>query len=210
MLHLHFPAVKAFLDQLDNILNSRTFLLSLPFLNHRQPAAEWQQKLSEYLHSQAFTADMIAQYAARRWSNFVELQGAEFRPKALPRFERIVYFRSYLAAMLIADHSQLIACSDSGIAFYSPYQKNLPPKKAPSFVNAFLAGLFASNAGRIEAWALSTDFIAASSDIDWADQAPRGRNWLYYFDGWTGIPTDSATLLMNEERAYLLLTNGND
>jgi hypothetical protein len=90
------------------------------------------------------------------------------------------------------------------LMFYSPYQKAMPLKKAASYVNAFLSALFTQ--GRVEAWAISTDFVAPRSTFSYAERT----QWLIYFDGDNGLATDSATLLIGEAEPYLLLTNGND
>ncbi len=204
MLHLDFLPVKAFLAAVDDVLNSNTILLSLPFISRLDAAEDWQRKLSEYLHSAVFSAAVFSYYMRRSRGAIRADEPKIFRPQNLPRFERIVKYRSYLAAMLVADWRTPIALNGYQMSFYSPYQKALPLKKAAGYVNAFLAALFA--AGRVEAWALSTDFIAPASAFTHEER----KKWMTYFDGDKGIPTDSATLFMDEERAYLLLTNGND
>lgn len=199
--HIFLPDVKAFLDAVDKVLNSRTFLLkiNISFDN-------WQTQITDYLMSMQFDEAVVNQLAARDNEVLVD-KNICFYKKNQPRFEAIAAAKAYCYTMLIGNlnRNKKIKIPFLGYSFYSPYLKMLPENEARNIVNSFFKTLFASEQ-LLATWAISPDFIRSKSQA----RAEGNGEFFTYFYGEDGIPMDSATLFIGSKTAYLLLTNGND
>jgi hypothetical protein len=206
--YLDLKGVKTFLKLADNVLNSRTVLLNLPFVASAFSVADWKTKLSGYLHTTLFYEDVLQAQIYTGWRNLEydkERGKNNFRPKNKPRFKFYPKAKPYFVAML-TDKRDMPTAFD-GMYFYSPYLKGIPEDEAEKVVDALFKDLF--GASEFDFWAISPDFIATKSD-GYAAGIEGKENFSTYFDGDAGLPTDTASLLISKDNAFLLLTNGND
>ena len=85
--------------------------------------------------------------------------------------------------------------------FNSPYNKELDQQKAQQLTKNFIDAL--SQQQSIEIYKMNTDYMYNRQD------KPSGKKVMTYFEG--GFGSDSSTLLIREDnKAFLLLTNGLD
>ena len=190
--------LKDFLDGVDIVLNSNTFLLTFDIKN-----GSVTKSLEAFIKSNDFITQIIRQDSERDWYNMQYFDNLDStfiqRPGNLisktielkidtPQVDK----REYLIAMLTGDTS-----IGRFFSFYS-YQKER--NEAETIVDNFISYL-STNAD----WTLSVvkpDFLKDNVQ----ENAKKGE--LKYFNGDYG--NDTATLIECRNKGFLLLTNGTD
>jgi len=203
--HLSYAAIRAFLDAVDAVLNSNTFLLHIPQANSQMPVQQWQSQVENYLTSEQFDEDLLQQDVLRCWDNFTRSKSSSkyFKRKNRVQFKKSSITSNYLQAMLTDE--RIVMIPETLMPFYSPYRKGLKPQEANSLVRDFTSGLFAQEIWQL--WTLSPDFLYSKGESRSLEQP---ISFLTYFEGSNCMATDSASLLISPQKAFLLLTNGVD
>jgi hypothetical protein len=184
-------AIEAFLDAADEVLNSSTFLVRMPF----QTGNVWED-LRIFVASAGLQRALLEADIARSWFNLHRfLENGE--PAPIPgclaregfRFTEIrsnLRASEYLEAMLRAD-------THAG-NFISFYRRVRSPEEAHLLTAALLGQLFAGHEPALHV--LEPDFFR---------DAPEDLEQLHYFEG---CGCDNAALLVHGSTGYLLLSNG--
>lgn len=189
--------IAAFLDGVDRVLNSNTFMLSFHLNDQDLPAA-----LHSFVHSDDFVKQMLQQDIDRQWHNMhiynEEENQYEVRSGTLVKENATLALSGphteglqYLVAMLTGDFSKG--------SFYSFYNTKLTSEDAMSLVSDLIEFLFSN-----EKWQLFTiepDFLTTAEEVGLTSH-------ICYFEGDYG--NDTATVLTDGKMAYLILTNGID
>lgn len=196
-MNLNTPHIKAFLDGVDLVLNSNTFLLELKA--DFTDAEKATEEVSEFIRSGTFKNQILKQDLERGWENYhylgvPDVEGDLFKPNFRIELKELSNEASidYLRNMLTIEQKE----SD----FYSPYRNQMEKNKAQQLVVNFLHELLLQMNWKL--FQLNTDFSYTREEI-------RNENEMAYFEGDYG--SDSATLFVREDgRAFILLTNGLD
>ena len=197
MTHLSRKPIKDFLDAVDLVINSNTFLL-----HFQLSSGNIKEELSSFIRSDDFFRQITEQDAERRWYNMYNFNyiddGYTLKPGKLVKKDfdlkfkkKLVGPKEYLAAMLTANY-------EIG-NFISYYGKQKQPEEAIRIVDDFIFDLTAGK--DLVYYIIEPDFLARGGE----DRQPDFCE-IYYFEGLHA--SDSATLLVSEQNAYLLLTNG--
>jgi hypothetical protein len=185
--------IDAFLDAVDVVLNSNTFLITTEIRS-----GDIAGELAGFIASDAFLEQMLASDIARGWFNLHESFEQEPPPPKPGKLVRpgfslnvtkgTVTVETYLVAMLTAD-----ARVGSFVSFYNR-------RKTPDEARALARNLIACLCGNKhpDLYILKPDFLA---------DATAGPDDIYYFEGPMGA-CDSAAAIVCGTMAYLLLTNG--
>ncbi len=195
--------IKLFLDSVDLVLNSNTFLLETTA--DFDSIAQTRIDISEFMALGGFKSQLLEQDLIRDWTNYYslndhgeytltangELVKPDFQIELTEVSQEAAFHR--LRAMLTVE--------PNSYNFRSPYHQEMEREKATTLVRNFLNSLML--ALNWKAYLLNTDFCYSRVE---QDQNP---NVTAYFEGDYGA--DSATLLVREDgKSYLLLTNGID
>ncbi len=190
--------IKIFLDSVDMVLNSNTFLLEFDPLT-----ADINAELYHFLHSASFIEQLAKQDIERNWLNmhyfdntlnaYQLKNGHILKDNMCLKMQEVVNEKNdYLVAMLTGD--------TSAGRFLSFYSKQLDKVKAKNVVDHFTSYLSVYEAWRL--FVVEPDFLKNATE-----KYPKGEE-LRYFQGDFG--NDSATVILTKDKAYLLLTNGID
>ncbi|KOY87251.1 hypothetical protein AD998_14820 [bacterium 336/3] len=203
--YLSDEGIKSFLDAVDMVLNSNTFLLYIPEANLQMPTFQWQNHVRAYIGSDSFDQDLVQQDILRKWNNFTRSKSTSkcFKRKNEVQLKTSFIPLPYLEAMLTDE--RVIEIPETQSIFYSPYNKGIETKQAKNLVKNFINALFGESFWQL--WTVNPDFLYSKGDIRKLGQPV---NFLAYFMGSDCLATDSASLLINDQKAFLLLTNGVD
>jgi hypothetical protein len=183
--------IEAFLDAADEVLNSNTSLVRIPF-----PTGDIWEDLRTFVASDGLQRALLYADVAREWYNLHRLAGSgEVAP--IPgrlareefRFTRIqsnLTASKYLEAMLRGD-------AQAG-NFISFHRRARDQEEARRLVSGLLKQLFAVHEPLL--FILEPDFFR---------NGPGDTDHLHYFEG---CGCDNAALLLHGSTGYLLLTNG--
>lgn len=197
-MDIRLAPIKMFLDSVDMVLNSNTFLLEFDPLT-----ADINAELYHFLQSESFIEQMAHQDLERNWLNmhyfdntlnaYQLKNGHILKDNMSLKIQEVVNEKNdYLVAMLTGDTSVG--------RFFSFYSKPFDKQKAKSIVDHFTSYLSV-----YETWRL---FVVEPNFLKNAvEKYPKGEE-LRYFQGDFG--NDSASLIITKNKAYLLLTNGID
>lgn len=185
-------AEREFLDGVDSVLNSNTFLLTAAVPSTSKPTDAG--RIRAFIASAGFSRALLRQDREREWDLFHEwnaamtdrvpvplplVRPAEPRPRAMSESEA----RALLVSML----------TGGGIrGFRSPYRKELDIDVARNLTGALLATLLRGQPGRF--YALDLGFLF-----------PHGADGAGYLDG---AGSDTATAILTDSQTSILLTNG--
>jgi hypothetical protein len=198
-----------FLDAVDTVLNSNTFLFELP-LNGSLEKNVWLLKLDTYLRSKDFNDSIFNQDATRKWYNyytFTENDFVRYSASFLKenfQLEVTAYPKNpteYLEAMLVDERN--IKVPETGLFFSSPYRKGIHKLVAKGLVSSFIEELFEKQDWSL--WTIKPNFLYTYEELE----PILGDNpkILAYFEE-TKCASNSASLLLSTARSFLLLTNG--
>lgn len=203
---LDLPKVADFLNAVDTVMNSNTFLLDA---GHRLGALSGQN-LERYVLSGPFHREMLHNDAKRDWHNFHEVarygsgktmswvpQEGQFPVPNLKIKPTMVSFDQFRA--------RLLWCLTEARCYYQHSGTgHLPDGQAVTMVDAFIDCLDAKQA--FHGAFLEPDFLFGIDYWGYSEQdLPEGC--LGYFGG-PGNPNDTATVWTCSSGGYLLLTNG--
>jgi len=200
MAKLH---INRFLDEVDNVLNSNTFLIKLEL--DFSDSIQCQHQFTSFAKSEKLKSAVLKQDIERDWFNYHSVsnkgeyiikeqgplvkQNDEITPSELTKEKGL----RHLSAMLTVeqnDHS-----------FWSPYDKQIERNKAEALVKNFIDELTCQQDFKI--LTLNTSFMYNKVDKYSESQ------YMAYFEGDYG--SDSATIIkVADGTAFLLLTNGID
>ncbi|MFN8259019.1 MAG: hypothetical protein U0W24_25240 [Bacteroidales bacterium] len=194
MLDLTSPPVSEFLDALDIVLNSNTFILA--FENNSKGIKE---SLTEFLNSGYFEDQIIKQDLDRNWNNlhyfddekdcYLVRQGRLIKHNFTIKIkEQPLDKEFYLTGMLTG--------KSGFVSFYSKYKKE---EEAKYIVCNFIS--FITNQQEYEIYCIEPDFL-----VNTADPHQDLGFYLTYFEGES--PNNSSTVIQCHDKSYLLLTNG--
>ena len=190
--------IRTFLDAVDSVLNSNTFLLAFDINTKDIREALWN-----FLNDPNFIQQLANQDKQRGWYNLhnlnLDTQTYELKKGnivkdesqlkiEIPHFDR----KEYLIAMLTGDTTKG--------RFRSFYHKQLKREIAEAIVNSLSYYLFSN-----KNWALYIvypDFLKDAIEVYSKDES------LRYFEGDYG--NDNASILKCGKKGFLLLTNGID
>ena len=190
--------INKFLENVDIVLNSNTFLLNLTVdFNNTKKA---QHQLEVFAYSGNLKAELLKQDIERDWLIFHTINEKD---------EYILLEDGYLVKLEVEISTEqgfqylrsMLTIEPGKHNFWSPYNKQIAMDKANELVKNFLYAI--ANDQIIKFYTLNTNFIYNFSEIRNTDET------MAYFEG--GYASDSATLLVREDSAaFMLLTNGID
>lgn len=193
---------KLFLDLIDEVLNSNTFLLQteINFKSLEEAKKDVHKFLSEH-----FTHQLLEQDIARGWDNYyianhkgdrMPMDNISF---VKPSFDIQLQELDYENALYFL--RTMITVETNDYNFWSPYSKQIETEKAIDIVKNFIYEITIDKDWKL--FVLNTDFGYAKTD------KYHSKSTLAYFEGDFG--SDSASIIVREDNtAYLLLTNGID
>jgi hypothetical protein len=184
-------AIEAFLDAADEVLNSNTFLVRIPF-----PMGDVWGGLRTFVASADLQRALLAADITRGWFNLHRFS-ENGEPAPIPgclaregfRFTKIqtnLTATKYLEAMLRGD-------TRAG-NFISFYRRARSPEEAHSLTAGLIGQLFAGDEPAL--FVLEPDFFR---------DGPEDGDQLHYFEGYG---CDNAALLVHGSTGFLLLSNG--
>lgn len=191
------PPVKRFLDAVDQVLNSNTFLLS--FHGQEDNLAESFQKFIEC----DFMDQLILQDAHRDWDNYWyygqdDAKNA-YKKEQVVRHQfngsiqrmqpehRLAYLEDMLTTKSIMHH------------FKSPHQRSIPEYIAAEIVHNFIEAIMSGRPWRLFQVTPNFCYTLLEQEED--------PDIIGYFGG-NGFGDSASILLRDDNKAYLLLTNG--
>ena len=196
LIDISLKPIQIFLDAVDIVLNSNTFLLQFD-LNTESTT----ENILNFINSQSFKNQIIHQDKERKWFNIhyfdykTELYKIKSGSILKEEFEltiiEIVDKKSdYLAAFLTADATKG--------RFRSFYDEQINIENATEIVNNFVSFLSPKNY-----WKL---FFVAPNFLKQTNEKYSKNENLRYFEGING--NDTATIILCKNTGFLLLTNG--
>ncbi len=184
-------AITAFLDAADEVLNSNTFLVSVP-----QTTGDILADTREFIASGRLQRALLHEDLARGWCMLHRLN-AEGDPIPIPEnlakpvFQLTVRPSPYRPG----EYLRGMLCADGRFRnFFSFYGRWKTLAEAQALTECLLAQLFPDVEPTL--LILEPDFLVGATE---------GVDQLYYFEG-TGC--DNAALLVSGPIAYLILSNG--
>jgi len=193
--------IKLFLDTVDQVLNSNTFLL--PF---EVKADNIDEALLGFIASESFIHQLASQDKEREWfnlhyfdhktGNYKLKNGNILKSEIDLKIKEIVVDKSdYLIAMLTGDTSKG--------RFFSYYSKEISLEKAKVIVDNLIS--FLTTYDKYSEWKLF--FVEPDFLKDTVERYSKNEE-LTYFNG--GFGNDTATVILTNNKGFLLLTNGID
>lgn len=184
-------AIEAFLDAADEVLNSNTFLVRIPF-----PTGDLWEDLRTFIASAGLQRALLEADITRGWFNLHRFSD-NGEPTPIPgclareglRFTKIqsdLTASKYLEGMLRGD-------THAG-NFISFYRRASSREEAHLLTAGLLGQLFTGNEPAL--YVLEPDFFR---------DGPEDRDHLHFFEG---CGCDNAALLVHGSKSYLLLSNG--
>ena len=204
-MHLNQEPIKYFLDKVDTVLNSNTFLLKtkIAFEN----VLETERNLHDFISSGKFKKQILKQDIIREWTNYHQVNddgklvitatGILAKPtfkiqlKRLTKAASLTYFRSMLT----------VETDTNNYNFWSPYSKAINSTEAMLYVQNFLGKL--GEGQEFIVYTCNTDFCYSIGE------QYHNEKVMGYFEGDYG--SDSMTVIIRKDNeAFILLTNGRD
>jgi hypothetical protein len=190
--------IKTFLDSVDIVLNSNTFLLRFDSKN-----SDLNTEFLSFLQSDPFIEQLAYQDRERSWFNmhyfdnktesYKLKKGNILKDNIELKVKEVENEKSeYLTAMLTGDITKG--------RFFIYYSKQIDKEKARAIVDNFTSFLSV-----YESWRL---FIVEPDFLKDAVEVYSKEEDLRYFEGDYG--NDTATIILTKDKGYLLLTNGID
>jgi hypothetical protein len=188
---------KVFLDAVDRVLNSNTFLL--PFATRTGRIGE---DLRKYLESPEFQREILKQDVERGWHNlqYSTDDAVSWQPKPGQLLKK--GYELIISSPPIGKQEYLVAMLTANLQagnFFSPYGQQLDTPQAVAIVDTLVEWMF----GR-QPWQLcivNPDFLYSADDFK-----GKYHEALFYFEGERGC--DHAIVLQGPVTSWLLLTNG--
>ncbi len=185
---------KEFIEGVDQVLNSNTFLLEaiISYNDSKQATAD----MTVFAESGDIEKQIIKQ-DAERWGNYSVSQrkGKMVKPNpilnltVLAEADALLYLRSMLTVEKTIGK------------FWSPYSKAMERSKADAILEAFIWELTLGQKWKF--YTLNIDFCYA-----YGDKSSKVKILHYFEDEYS---SNSASLIVREDnKAFLLLTNGRD
>lgn len=190
--------IKDFLDAVDIVLNSNTFILQFDIQNKNLYTST-----HDFLKSENFIEQLLKEDVERDWYNmhYFDENSEKYKVKEgnilnnefsleikQLSFEKI----EYLTALLTGDVTKG--------KFFSFYGKQKEKDEAEKIIENLAKELFGSNEWKL--FILNTDFLK-----DGIGSYSKNDS-LYYFDGDYG--NDNAIVIASKNKGFLILTNGVD
>lgn len=186
-------ATDLFLDAVDSVLNSNTFLLKI---ERGTEMLSDQEAIHQALFSKEFDQALYKADLNREWEIFhdSDVQGDElvYTPIPFNKGQELGLERqdtSFFPNLLLG---MLIAGDPSG--FHSPYDKAKSPKEAKALLNNFLAELKLGS---------DTSYYKLDKSCLFLPFDPKTE--LVY---WDNTPSDTLSAMLDADWIYFLLTNG--
>lgn len=190
--------IKTFLDSVDSVLNSNTFLLRFD-----SKGFDLHTEFLSFIQSDSFIEQLAYQDRERSWFNmhyfdnktesYKLKKGNILKDNIELNVKEVENEKSeYLTAMLTGDTTKG--------RFFSYYSKQIDKEKARAIVDNFTSFLSV-----YESWRL---FIVEPDFLKDAVEVYSKEENLRYFEGDYG--NDTATIILTKDKGYLLLTNGID
>lgn len=188
-----------FLEQVDRVLNSNTFLLEF-FIHDR---AEMRQEVMDFLQSGQFQAQILAQ-DLKRFGNYQRSNNQKETLAPLVKSPIELQWENFAELEACACLQSLLTTRPVFRPLQSPYRCAMPEEEAQPFVDAFVAALMQGQPW--ELLVIEPNFCYTKEE---ARQLQRTgvEVMSYFYDLWG----DTALLLRRADgQAYWLLTNGSD
>jgi hypothetical protein len=190
--------IKTFLDSVDSVLNSNTFLLRFESKDD-----DLNTDFLSFLQSDSFIEQLAHQDKERNWFNlhyfdnktgsYKLRKGNILNDKIELKIKEVLIDKiEYLTAMLIGDTTKG--------RFFSYYSMQIDKVKARAIVDNFTSFLSVYENWRL--FIIEPDFLKDAVDV-----YPKEED-LRYFEGDYG--NDTASIILTKDIGYLLLTNGID
>ncbi|OQP64627.1 hypothetical protein [Niastella populi] len=197
-MDISIEPIKTFLDAVDTVLNSNTFILRFD-LNSNDINTE----LLNFIKSESFIQQLANQDKERGWYNMHDFdyktesyklrKGNIFKDKILLKIKEVENEKSeYLVSMLTGDTAKG--------PFFSFYSKQLEKEKSIELVDNLTSFLSVYSNWRL--FIVEPDFLKNAVEVYSKEED------LRYFEGDYGA--DTATIILTKDKGYLLLTNGID
>lgn len=194
--------IDAFIEAINSVLNSNTFLLSLS-LDYETSLEDLKEEFSHFVKSGNLKTQILEQ-DAESYGNYqrqAEKQGSlgnlhknsfELQVRELKEDKKIGFLQALLTTQTDIQFLQ------------SPYNKQLSKEEAHKVLNPFLQTLIGEKQWKL--YKLSTNFLHTKEEE--RELRRKGKNIMSYFYDLFG---DTALLFSREDnKAFLLLTNGSD
>jgi len=192
MVDIENKFISNFLDALDEVLNSNTFLLEFNISN-----SDIEKSIIDFIYSDSFELQILEQDIKRKWFNdhSIDYKTKEFIVKkrnVVNKNTSIITYRldnpkEYLIGLLMAEIQ-----IDYIQSYYSKQKTRL---EAEILVDNFVGTLFNDS-----------DYNLFYIKPDFTNQDPKNLN---YFDK-NEFASNTATAIVGIEKGYILLTNGID
>ncbi|MGV0923743.1 hypothetical protein [Empedobacter tilapiae] len=190
--------IKTFLDSVDIVLNSNTFLLQFDL-----KTTDLNMELLNFLKSESFIEGLANQDKERSWFNmhyfdiktesYKLREGKILKDKIELKIKEVENEKiDYFTAMLTGDTTKG--------RFFSFYSKQIDKEKARVIVDDFTSFLSVYSGWRL--FIIEPDFLKDAVEVYSKEED------LRYFGG--DYANDTATIILTKEKGYLLLTNGID
>jgi hypothetical protein len=190
--------IKLFLDTVDSVLNSNTFLLKFELKTENM-----NLYFSNFIHSESFITQISDQDKERKWFNMHDFdyktkmyklrKGKILKDKFELEIKEIEEAKKeYLIGMLTGDTTKG--------RFNSFYSKQIKKEKAKAIVDNLISDL--SLYANWKLFFVEPNFLKDALENNLKNKA------LYYFEG--DFANDTATIILTKGNGYLLLTNGID
>jgi hypothetical protein len=194
--------VKQFLDAVDAVLNSNTFILSFSVQSH-----DVLSSLTTFVNSSDFQLQLLKQDQDRLWHNLhlynVDRDQYEARTGSVVKENCRLKItqpgfpgHEYLMAMITGDTTKG--------SFFSFYATQKTREEAEALVKALISFLFKDQAWQL--FIVEPDFLWNAVERSPLEKYSTGE--IFYFEGDNG--NDSATVIASKDTGFLILTNGID
>jgi hypothetical protein len=194
MLDIRAKPISDFLDAVDRVLNSNTFIIEFEI-----SSPNLSESLTKYLNSVYFIDHILKHDLERKWSNLhyydYDDDCYKIRPGNLLKENFIIKLKDHQF-----DKKQyLIGMLTGKYGFYSFYSQNKTAVEAEIIVENFISYI-----SKNKEWKLlivEPDFLVNTTDLTEDSKFDMG-----YFEGES--PCNSSTVIQCQDKSYLLLTNG--
>ncbi|MCP4442174.1 MAG: hypothetical protein GY810_24970 [Aureispira sp.] len=196
--------IRIFLDTVNKVLNSNTFILKTKANYLDLDIA--QKEIKAFLMSKDFREGLMTQSKEHGWTNYHyydKKDGNKLKPNERCRFVKNQFNLTFepIPKKKCGAYLRLMLMGDDPLGiFLSPYQKGVSKEEAVRVARTFLNCLLEKQQYRL--FKLNTDFGYTHEEL-------RGTKDICYFSG--GMSSDAATLIVREDNtAFMILTNGTD
>jgi len=188
--------IKKFLDKLDVVLNSNTFLFhtQLNFLNLEKT----KEDFSEYIRSLKFLEEILLQDEIRKWNNFRKYRQVdkklipfikekfELKAEEIPDENKVMYLQN------------MLSIEQENPTFRSPYNKQISSIEAEKVVLNFLNVVVKGQKWKLIKFNTDFGYPGTFGNVD--------PSKMSYFEGGA---CDTVTVVITEKNdGFIILTNG--